>query len=97
MIIVSNTSPLSNLAAIGHLPMLQQIYPKIIIPPAVANELDDAPPEDAAIRAVSSLDWVEIQSVTNSIQVETLLQKNSIWGKQKRSPWLWNSMQIDCS
>lgn len=69
MIIVSNTSPLSNLAAIGHLPLLQQIYPKIIIPPAVANELDDAPPEDAAIRAVSSLDWVEIQSVTNTILI----------------------------
>jgi predicted nucleic acid-binding protein len=33
MLIVSNTSPLSNLGIIGQLPLLQQIYPKVIIPP----------------------------------------------------------------
>ncbi|MCT7959389.1 DUF3368 domain-containing protein [Laspinema sp. D1] len=75
MIIVSNTSPLSNLAVIGHLHLLSQIYPKIIIPQAVANELTNAPPEDAAIRAVPNLDWIEIQPVTHRSQVETLLQK----------------------
>lgn len=48
MIIVSNTSPLSNLAAIGHFTLLSQIYPKIIIPPAVANGLAHPHPEDLA-------------------------------------------------
>lgn len=35
MIVVSNTSPISNLAAIGRLDLLQQLYGKILIPPAV--------------------------------------------------------------
>jgi predicted nucleic acid-binding protein len=39
MIVVSNTSPISNLAAIGQLELLQQLYGNIIIPPAVYQEL----------------------------------------------------------
>lgn len=39
MLIVSNTSPISNVAVIGQLSLLQQIYPKIIIPPTVYAEL----------------------------------------------------------
>ena len=39
MIVVSNTSPISNLAAIGQLDLLQQLYGTIIIPPAVYQEL----------------------------------------------------------
>lgn len=39
MLIVSNTSPLSNLAVIGELSLLQTIYPTILIPPIVQIEL----------------------------------------------------------
>ncbi len=39
MIIVSKTSPISNLAQVGRLEILQPIYGKIIIPTAVYNEL----------------------------------------------------------
>ena len=39
MIIVSDTSPLSNLFIIQRLDLLQQLYGKIIIPEAVMNEL----------------------------------------------------------
>ncbi|MEQ9357254.1 MAG: hypothetical protein RLO37_05480 [Coleofasciculus chthonoplastes F1-TOW-03] len=39
MIVVSNTSPISNLAALGNLPLLQQVYHNIIIPSAVADEI----------------------------------------------------------
>lgn len=39
MLIVSNTSPLSNLGMSGQLPLLQQIYPKVIILPMVHSEL----------------------------------------------------------
>ncbi len=35
MIIVSDTSPISNLAGIGHLVILQQLYDEVIIPTAV--------------------------------------------------------------
>ncbi len=39
MIVVSNTSPITNLAAIGQLEMLQQLYAQVLIPQAVYGEL----------------------------------------------------------
>jgi uncharacterized protein len=39
VIVVSNTSPLTNLAAIGQLDLLRQIYHQIVIPEAVFHEL----------------------------------------------------------
>jgi len=39
VIVVSNTSPINNLAAIGKLSLLQQIYGQIVIHNAVYREL----------------------------------------------------------
>jgi hypothetical protein len=39
MRVVSNTSPLSNLAVVREISLLQQIYTKIVIPPIVQTEL----------------------------------------------------------
>lgn len=39
MIVVSDTSPLSNLFVINRLDLLQKLYNRIIIPSAVMNEL----------------------------------------------------------
>ena len=39
MIVVSDTSPITNLAAIGQFELLQQLYTEIYIPDAVWNEL----------------------------------------------------------
>ena len=41
MIIVSDTSPINNLAAINHLYLLRQLYGTVIIPEAVYQELTD--------------------------------------------------------
>jgi uncharacterized protein len=41
MTIVSNTSPISNLAQIGQLNLVQQLYGTILIPTAVHEELLD--------------------------------------------------------
>ena len=38
MIIVSDTSPITNLIQIGKLYLLRQLYQRIIIPPAVISE-----------------------------------------------------------
>lgn len=40
MLVVSNTSPLSNLAIIGRLELLEARYDKVIIPAAVRDELE---------------------------------------------------------
>jgi len=39
VIVVSNTSPITNLAAIGELDLLYRLYGKIVIPDGVWNEL----------------------------------------------------------
>jgi len=39
VIVVSNTSPITNLAAIGRLDLLHQIYREVVVPEAVFQEL----------------------------------------------------------
>lgn len=74
MIVVSNTSPLSNLATIGRLELLKQLYGKVLIPSAVYREILDSGETDPATLAIQTLDWIECQSITN----QSLLQKLQI-------------------
>ena len=39
MIVVSDTSPISNLFLVGYLSIVQKIYNRVVIPQAVADEL----------------------------------------------------------
>ncbi len=78
MTVVSNTSPLSNLSAIGHIELLAQIYGRITIPTAVANELASAAPEDLGVREVPNLAWIEIRPVANQSLVEHLVSDRQI-------------------
>lgn len=41
MSVVSNTSPISNLAKVGKINLLQQLYKTVLIPTAVHRELMD--------------------------------------------------------
>jgi hypothetical protein len=55
--VVSNASPIINLAAIGHLDLLRALYETVSIPDAVRREItrfDDQPGADA----VRTLDWI---------------------------------------
>lgn len=72
MIVISNTSPISNLAAIGQLELLQQLYGNIIIPPAVYQELINSGDTDPATLAVQTLGWIQTQPVLDRVLLETL-------------------------
>lgn len=72
MIVVSNTSPISNLAKVGQLNLMQQIYGRILIPCAVHEEILDDRAGETVITAVQSAIWVEIQSVQNRELVDEL-------------------------
>ncbi|MBC7969450.1 MAG: DUF3368 domain-containing protein [Verrucomicrobia bacterium] len=72
MIVVSDTSPISNLAAIGQLSLLQQLYSEVIIPTAVHQELLNSGSEDPAVLAVQTLDWIQVRSVTNAALLQPL-------------------------
>ena len=66
MIVVSDTSPIINLAAIGELGLLPKLYNSIILPTAVFDEITITGaglPSDAEIR---NADWVEVRSPKNN-------------------------------
>jgi len=72
VIIVSDTSPISNLAKVGQLDLIQQIYETVLIPKAVQEELLDERAGEIVIAAVQSADWLQVQSVQNQELVNEL-------------------------
>jgi uncharacterized protein len=75
MIIVGNTSPISNLIFIGEIALLQQIYPKVFIPPAVHSELMRLPILQPTVVNLLDIGWLEIQAPTNLQLLDILNQK----------------------
>jgi uncharacterized protein len=58
VIIVSDTSPINNLAAINQLDLLRQLYNTVIIPEAVYRELTETEVPVAGATEVQTLDWI---------------------------------------
>lgn len=74
LIIVSNTSPITRLAAVGKLDLLNQLYDRIIIPQTVYYELTDANPTVPGAKEVSTFPWIETKAVANQFLVQALRQ-----------------------
>jgi len=74
MPVVSNTSPVLNLAIIGRLPLLQKQFGEIWLPPVVISELriDDDLPGVQAVREALAEGWIHIQAVEDIGLVEVL-------------------------
>lgn len=75
MIIVCDTSPITNLAAIGQLDILRQLYVEIIIPTAVYNEMVKVDKVVPGAVEVQTLSWIQTQTVVDAQKV-TKLQIN---------------------
>ncbi|YAF98924.1 MAG: hypothetical protein AB3A66_10075 [Nodularia sp. CChRGM 3473] len=76
MIVVSDTSSLSNLAIVNHLWLLEVIYQTVIIPEVVASELAAA--SNPAILAVLKLGWIQTQSLSNFQLADQLQQQRGL-------------------
>ncbi len=72
MIVVSDTSPINNLAAINHLHLLHQLYGTVLIPEAVYRELADPNFPVAGANEVQTLDWIQSRAITDRTIVEVL-------------------------
>ncbi len=72
MKVVSNTSPISNLARVGQLELMQQLYGMILIPTAVHEELLDARAGETVVTVVQSAAWLQIQPVQDQELVSAL-------------------------
>lgn len=72
MIVVSDTSPINNLAAINQLHLLHQLYETVFIPEAVYQELTDPSFSVAGATEVQTFDWIQIRTVRDRTLVEAL-------------------------
>jgi hypothetical protein len=72
MIVIRDTSPITSLAAIGKLDLLQQVYGTIIIPQGVYNEMANLAYEVPGTKEVTTLPWIETKPVSNLALVEHL-------------------------
>ncbi|MBU1664625.1 MAG: DUF3368 domain-containing protein [Gammaproteobacteria bacterium] len=62
MIVVADTSPIINLAAIGQLDLLHRLYGTLWIPDAVYREIAETGAGEPGSAEVQSLDWIERHS-----------------------------------
>lgn len=75
MIVVCNTSSIFNLAAIGRLVLLKQLYSKILIPQAVLNEIVEIGTVQINAKEIQELKWIETKTVMNLTLVTALQAK----------------------
>lgn len=62
MVIISDTTPLSNLLQIGRLDLLQSLYQQVIIPDAVFQELQVLSTFQISIQPLQDADWLTIRT-----------------------------------
>lgn len=72
MIVISDTSPIVNLAAVGQLELLRQLYSKIVIPQAVRHEIVVVGAGQPGAIEVEASDWIQTHQVTNRTMVSSL-------------------------
>lgn len=72
MIVVSNTSPITNLAAIGHLDLLSQLFGRLLVPQAVVEELSRGHEHSMGRVIVGNIEWLESRPVGDAALVASL-------------------------
>jgi predicted nucleic acid-binding protein len=75
MIVVSNTSPLTNLAAIGHFELLRQLFGEIHIARGVWKELNHGAKRHPGCQEVEDAPWIHLHEV-GSEAVTTVLRRD---------------------
>jgi predicted nucleic acid-binding protein len=72
MIVVSDTSPITNLAIVGYLDILQKLYGGIVIPQAVVQEITAVAPRLTSALDILTLDWLHSREITDQVLVASL-------------------------
>ena len=75
MIIVSNTSPLNNLAAINQLDLLRELYSTIMIPEGVYQELMAVETPIHVSNQIKKTQWIKVEKVASLTQIALLQQQ----------------------
>lgn len=77
-IVVSDTSPISNLIVVGHIHLLPQLFGTAIIPDVVYQELLANGDNHPVTQRLQTVDWLDIHSVSNQNQVDALMRDRNL-------------------
>lgn len=72
-LVVSDTSPIRALDFLGQMPLLEQLFEKVLIPPAVRDELSSPLPKFSPVN-LSRFDFVEVRKPRDARQVQQFMQ-----------------------
>lgn len=75
MIVVSDASPLTSLAQIGRLHLLQGLFSQVIVPQAVADELLFGERNRSHPAFLATTEWIQIRLIADPQAVTSLLQQ----------------------
>ncbi|NJL38131.1 MAG: DUF3368 domain-containing protein [Leptolyngbyaceae cyanobacterium SM1_4_3] len=78
MVVVSDTSPITSLAAIAQLDLLRQLYQKVIIPQAVYDEMASLSKAVPGTIEVQTSAWIETRQAENRVLVARLQEELDI-------------------
>lgn len=70
MIVVADTTPISELAKVGYLDLLYELFKQVIIPQEVYSELTTG--NHPAAEMVSTLSWLKVEQISDPKQVKVL-------------------------
>lgn len=76
MLIVSDTTPISNLIQIGHFDILRVLFTEIIIPEIIIREL--AKSDEIDVQLVKSANWIKIKNPINQKLIERILAEDGL-------------------
>lgn len=74
MLVISDTSPISNLYKIGELALLPQIFQQIILPKTVYGELLALEQKGYDLTVLKEADWITIVTAQNTTLVSAFCQ-----------------------
>lgn len=75
MIVVSDTSPINALQRIGHLHLLPVLFGRVIIPPSVRLELQNAVKHGLYLTEIDQAEWLEIHPASNQAKIIEFQEK----------------------
>lgn len=76
MIVVSDTTPISELAKVNYLNLLPKLFGRVMIPQGVHDELTTG--QHPAARLVRELSWLDVVAVNNRLAVKELQQAGNL-------------------
>jgi uncharacterized protein len=76
MVIVSNTTPISELAKVEQLQLLQDVFGQVIIPQEVYDELMVG--NHPAVLAMQSANWIQVRSLRDRFSLQELQTQTNL-------------------